>query len=234
MSRFKVFLLLIPVLAAGCYNGKGDVLVKADGTVMEGTLQSISGGRAVFDCGNAEISGIGRIWLVSAETYTGDIGFSNGEFTAGSERFSRGSVLVVIWGDTEVETGTYSIDASAGWHDTGILMEPGDMLGIKASGMVVTETGSSGPDGQEKFSSSVALAPGATSGQLVFRIGEDGSPVAAGSSWVGESENSGTLRLAVNVPAQGSIEPGGVYTVNVTAGSNGRQPGVTAFYPSSP
>lgn len=233
MHRLKILTLLAFITAAGCFKGTGDMLITSDGTVIEGELQSISGGIAVFAGGTAEVSGNGRIWLVSGDTREGEIGFSAGEFTAGAGRFPAESVIVVIWDDQELERGTFNIAASGRWQDTGIHLEKGEMLNIRAEGTVVTETGMSTPAGQDRYSSSVALVPGATSGQLVFRTGDQGVPVAACENWTGESPGTGTLQLAVNVPSADSIEPAGSYIVSVAAGSNGRLPGAAAFYPAS-
>ena len=233
MHRLTLLPVLAILVAAGCFKPPGDVLHLADGSIMEGNLLSISGGRVVFDSGTAEVAGTGRVWLSNGRTFSGSVGYSGDTFSAGSNSAPEDSVIMVIWNDTELETGTFPVDASAGWLDTGIMLQPGEMIDIKAEGTVITETGTSSPEGQKEFSSSVALAPGATSGQLVFMVGEDGGPVAAGSSWTGESPGTGTLRLAVNVPARGSLEPSGTYTVTVAAGTNGRLAGATALYPAS-
>lgn len=233
MTRPITALLLFLLLGSGCFRGTGDVLMLPDGAVLQGSLQSISSGRAVFDSGTADVSGQGRIWLSDGTTERGHIAYTDGLFRAGSREYPGDSVILVLWGDTEVRSESFQVGATGEWVNTGIDLKAGDMLSIAASGTVVTETGPSTPEGQERFASSVALVPGATSGQLVFKAGEAGSPVAAGGSWVGESPSEGPLMLAVNIPRRGSIDTGGVYTVHVTAGSGGRQGGTTALYPAS-
>ena len=221
------------LLLSGCFKGTGDVLLQADGTIVQGTLESMGYGRAVFDSGTARYEGEGTIWLPGGRVMQGETGYSDGFFSAGSRRVPRDSVLVIVWSGEPLETGTFAVDAARGWLDTGIPVEMGDMISVTARGEVVTETGRSGPDGQERYSSSVALAPGATSGQLVLKAGENGQPVASGSAWTGEAPGSGNLMLAVNVPSHGSMEPAGVYTVQVSCGPSGREPGMAAFYPAS-
>lgn len=233
MQMLRILPVLAVLGAAGCFRSTGDMFRAEDGSVIEGKLQSISSGKVVFDTGTADVEGSGRVWLVNGDSHAGEIGFGNGVFTTGPVSIPAESILVVVWKDTDIDSGVFQVDAAAGWHHTGIPLEAGEMLSIRAWGTVVTETGTSLPDGQEDFSSSVAIAPGATSGQLVFSVGENGTPVAAGASWAGESPGAGMLKLAVNVPAEGSIEPAGVYTVSVSAGSNGRKPGTAVFYPSS-
>jgi len=234
MPALSILFLLFLIFASGCFKGRGDRLFCADGSVVEGTLESITPGMVVFNTGTVETDASGRVWTLSGNTYSGPLSYAEGEFSIGSATVPSESVLVVIWDDSQLDTGIFQVDAALQWHDTGIELEQGDMLSIQADGLVITETGTSTPQGQEEYSSSVALAPGATSGQLVFRIGSQGSPVAAGAVWVGESPEAGTLQLAVNVPLDGSSRAAGIYTVHVAAGSNGRRPGVTAFYPTSP
>lgn len=233
MAKLNIALCLFLLLSSGCFRGTGDVLMLPDGTVLQGSLQSISSGKAVFDSGTADVSGQGRIWLSDGTTERGDIAYTDGVFRAGSREFPGDSVILILWGDTDMRTASFQVGATGEWLNTGIDLKAGDMLSITASGTVVTETGPSTPDGQERFSSSVALVPGATSGQLVLKAGEAGSPVAVGGSWVGESPSDGPLMLAVNIPRRGSIETGGVYTVHVTAGAGGRHGGTTALYPAT-
>ena len=233
MQKLKIIAVIAFIASAGCFKGPGDMLISADGSVIEGTLESISAGRAVFNTGTVEAGINGRVWLLNGETHAGEISYRDGEFKAGSVSIPSDSVLIVIWDDADLDTGIFQVDAAEHWQDTGIDLEQGEMLSIQANGTVITETGTSTPLGQEKYSSSVALAPGATSGQLVFRIGLEGTPVAAGADWVGESPGEGRLQLAVNVPVDGSNRAAGIYTVHVSAGGNGRVPGTAAFYPAS-
>lgn len=233
MYRYSYLLLLIPFMFAGCRKRTGDVLVQSDGSVIEGELVSISAGTVDFKSQSAAVQGAGRVWLLNGETFSGTVAFENGTVRAGTGEAPAESVMVIIWDNIAVQSESFAVDASQGWLDTGIPIDQGDMVSIRASGTVVTETGTSSPAGQNRFSSSVSLVPGATSGQLVFRTGEVGTPVAAGESWVGESPSAGSLMLAVNVPMSSGNEARGTYSVHVTTGCGGREQGGTAFYPAS-
>ncbi|MCD4708744.1 MAG: hypothetical protein K8S62_13505 [Candidatus Sabulitectum sp.] len=228
---------IVQVIAAllifvGCMERTGDVLVIADGTVLEGELQTIESGKVIFSEGSADVPGHGRVWCLDGRTFAGEISASGGTIRSGSNSVPADSVYLVVWGNSDIDQETLTVDAALGWLNTGIELEQGEMLSIQGTGTVVTETGISSPQGQEKYSSSVSRVPGATSGQLVFRVGEDGQPVAAGISWIGESPGDGTLMLAVNVPLEGSMGSRGVYTVMVKAGTFGSRPGAVVFYPA--
>ncbi len=67
------------------------------GGVLQGSLQSISSGRAVFDSGTADVSGEGRIWLFDGTTASGMITYADGVFRAGSREFPGDSVILVLW-----------------------------------------------------------------------------------------------------------------------------------------
>ena len=232
-APFAVLALVTVFLSlSACLREPVDVLVSADGSVFTGKLQSIASGRAVFESGQVNVPAIGRIWCLDGTTQSGEVAASDGVFTAGTFSVPLDSIYLIMWGDSDLKRESFSVDAALGWLNTGIELEQGAMLSLQGTGTVVTETGTSTPDGQEKFSSSVSLVPGATSGQLVFRVGEEGQPVAAGSSWIGESPNSGALMLAVNVPLEGSLASRGVYSVVVNAGAIAGQAGTVVFYPA--
>ncbi len=220
------------LLLTACINKPVDVLVSADGTVLTGTLQSIASGTAVFESGRVDVPDIGRIWRLDGTTQSGPVVASDGIFSIGTFSASSDSLYLIVWGNPDLNQESFSVDAALGWLDTGIELNQGAILSLHGTGTVVSETGTSTPDGQEKFSSSVSLVPGATSGQLVFKVGDAGQPVAAGSSWIGESPNSGALMLAVNVPLEGSLEARGVYSVVVNAAVIAGQAGTVVFYPA--
>ncbi len=227
LTAATIFLFL-----SACADKPVDVFVAADGTVLTGKLQTIQSGMAVFTGGgSAEVHGPGRVWCLDGRTFAGEITATAGVIRSGSSSIPVDSVLLVVWGNTDINQETFAVDAALGWLDTGIELGKGEILSLNSTGTVVTETGTASPGGQEKFSSSTALVPGATSGQLVFKVGE-GQPVAAGSSWIGESPDSGYLMLAVNVPQEGSFEPRGVYSVTIKAGTTGSLPGTVVFHPA--
>ncbi|MCK5035624.1 MAG: hypothetical protein KAS73_07020 [Candidatus Sabulitectum sp.] len=233
MVKIYFILMAILVFTVACGNEPVDVLVAADGTVTTGKLLSIDPGRAFLSGGTVDVPASGRVWCLDGRTFAGEITASGGTVRSGSSSVQQDSVFLIIWGDSHIIQETHAIDAALGWHDTGIALQQGEILALHTTGTVVTETGTSTPDGQDKFSSSVSLAPGATSGQLVFKIGDHGQPVAAGSEWIGESQGDGNLIIAVNVPLEGSIEPRGVYTVTVKAGTFGSRPGTVVFCPAT-
>ncbi len=233
LVKIYSILLAILVITVACGNEPVDVLVAADGTVATGKLLSIDPGRAFLSGGTVDLPASGRVWCLDGRTFAGEITASDGNVRSGSSSVQQNSVFLIIWGDSNIIQETHAIDAALGWHDTGIELQKGEIFSLHGTGTVVTETGTSTPDGQDKFSSSVSLAPGATSGQLVFKIGVHGEPVAAGSEWIGESEGDGNLIVAVNVPLEGSIEPRGVYTVTVEAGTFRSRPGTVVFYPAT-
>ncbi|MCK5131102.1 MAG: hypothetical protein KAR40_02995 [Candidatus Sabulitectum sp.] len=234
MTKIHSILIAVSVLliSVACADKPVDVLVAADGTVLTGELQTIEYGKAVFAGGTIDVPDHGLVWCLDGSTFAGEITASGGVFRSDSCSVPEDSVLMIVWGNSDVHQETFTVDASLGWQDTGILLEQGEIFSLRGTGTVVTETGTATPQGQEKFSSSVSLVPGATSGQLVFQVGEGGQPVAAGCSWVGESPDAGTLLLAVNVPLEGSSGSRGVYTVTVNAGSSGNRAGTVVFYPA--
>ncbi|OPX31353.1 MAG: hypothetical protein B1H09_03120 [Gemmatimonadaceae bacterium 4484_173] len=220
------------LVLASCGGKPVDVLTVSDGTVVTGQLQSISSGKAVVSGVTVDIPPEGRVWCKNGSTFAGVISASDGVIVSGTNSAPVDSVYIVVWGNTDIHNETFAVDAAHGWLNTGIEMQEGEMFSLRSTGTVVTETGTATPQGQEKFSSSVSLVPGATSGQLVFRTGEIQQPVAAGSTWVGKSPGSGVLMLAVNVPLEGSEESRGIYAVTVTAGTNGTGSGSVVFYPA--
>lgn len=233
LYSLTMLLILLMSLCAGCAKRTRDVLVQSDGSVIEGQLVSIGPESVVFSSTSASVQGPGRVWLLNGETFSGTVTLEDGSVRAGTQDASADSVMVIVWNRTDIRSESFTVDASQGWLDTGIHVNRGDILSLNASGTVVTETGTSTPEGQNRFSSSVSLVPGATSGQFVYRIGEESTPVAAGDNWAGESASEGNIMLAVNIPVDQSIEARGTYTVHVTTGCGGREQGTTAFYPAS-
>lgn len=224
-------ILLMLLLVPGCIDKTGDVLLLPDGSVLEGRLLSMENGLAIFSEGSAEVPAYGRIWTEEGATHAGLLSFSSGIIRAGSVSVPLDSATLVVLGDTTLSRGFLTLDASTGWTETGVSVARGDMLSLFAEGLIVSETGRSAPDGNERYSSSVALVPGAVPGQLVFRIG-DGIPVAAGSMWTGRSPDTGELRLAVNIPVEGSHNARGTYSVMVITGPGSGSTGFTALFPS--
>jgi hypothetical protein len=219
--------LLLITMMPGCRKIP-DRLITAEGQVLSGKLKSIDGRHIVFE--DSEVS-IGyeeaRVFLRDGSgSYRGYISCNGGKLTvstaSGDREFSLSDIGSVIWSSpTDEETVTVDVSATDGWIDSGIEFSDDDRISIRATGSVSMETGVCGPSGIDYFSTSTALVPGATNGQLVMIIGES-LPVAAGSTWTGDSPGSGELRLAVNIPDRGSTSGvGGTYVVTIvrTAGA---------------
>lgn len=229
------FLVLLMVLA-GCER-KPDRLVTADGSVLSGKLESIQGGLVTFENSRTSLEHETAMVFLRDENAParGFVSYAGGEFTVtgdrGSVSFRREDVGLIIWSDPSLDTSTtVDVPASAGWVNTGIHLSPHDRLVLRASGRVSVETGTCGPSGLEYYSTAMALVPGATNGQLVMEVGES-TPVAAGSTWSGDSPGAGPLRLAVNRPQRGSVAGvGGSFSVEVL-----KTPGIlgnSVLYPS--
>ncbi len=210
-----VLLLALFVTLTGC-KIRPDRMITADGQVLSGKLESIDGRHLVFN--NAETFveyDEGRVYFRDGEaSIRGYITFDSGKITirtvSGEIEFPVREIQSIIWSDPADET-TLTVDVSAvdGWVSTGLCISPDERISIRASGTVSMETGTCGPSGIDYFSTSTALVPGATNGQLVMAVGESG-PVAAGSTWAGEPPGTGELRLAVNIPNRESTsEVGG-------------------------
>jgi hypothetical protein len=229
-------LLFMLTALTGCKR-RPDRLVTAEGRVLSGRLEDvdgssvrISGAQATLECE------VGRVYPREGGTgCRGYITFSQGTFTIGTGHedveIKGDEVSSIVWGDTSDETTiTVEVPAAAGWVATGMEVSSGDRLVLSATGSVSMETGACGPSGIDYFSTAMALVPGATNGQLVMSVGDSG-PVAAGSSWTGDSPGNGELLLAVNRPNRESVAGvGGSFTVTVT-----RAPGVlghSVLYPS--
>ena len=228
MIRFNtvLFLALIFVLA-GC-KSRPDRLITADGSVLSGKLESIEGRHIVFNNSETFLEyDEGRVFLRNEGTsFRGYITCDGSKIAirtdSGEREFPLGEIKSVIWSDPSDEiTIDVEVPAVDGWVNTGLDLYRNSRISINATGTVSMETGTCGPSGIDYFSTSTALVPGATNGQLVIAVGES-DPVAAGSTWTGDSPGEGELRLAVNIPNRESIaEVGGIYTVTVlkTAGS---------------
>ena len=92
------------------------------------------------------------------------------------------------------------------------------------------ETGTCGPEGLEMYSTTTALVPGATNGQLVMMSGE-APPVSVGARWSGPAPGSGRLQFAVNLPdAVPEPDNGGMFSV-VVVRSDAPGPGTAVLYP---
>lgn len=228
--------LVMAIALTGCER-KPDRLVTADGRVLSGRLESINGGTVVFENSRTSLErDMARVFLEEEGiAVRGFVSYGHGEFTVtgdrGSVSYQKKEVEAVIWSDPSLDTSvTVEVPASAGWVNTGIRLSPHDRLALRASGRVSVETGTCGPSGLDYYSTAMALVPGATNGQLVMAVGE-ATPVAAGSTWSGDSPGEGQLRLAVNRPHRESVAGvAGSFSVEVL-----KTPGIlgnSVLYPS--
>lgn len=90
-----------------------------------------------------------------------------------------------------------------GWLNTGIKVKSGQKININASGEVTLESLSGNkytPDGNTSPSSDYESEYSSTYpsyGNLVYKIGEDGETIKAGSKYTGTAKKSGTLFLSI-------------------------------------
>ncbi|MBN2587751.1 MAG: hypothetical protein JXA64_06445 [Candidatus Fermentibacteraceae bacterium] len=234
--RITVLVLISAACVAGCKR-RPDRLVTAEGRVLSGRLESVDGGAVRISGSEIALEqDEGRVFHREVGIdCRGYVRYADGTFTigngTGTMEISDDDVASIIWSPPSSEARmTLEVPAAAGWVGTGMELTQGDRLVISASGNVSMETGACGPSGIDYFSTTMALVPGATNGELVMAVGET-SPVAAGSSWTGDSPGSGELMLAVNRPNRESVAGvGGSFNVTVI-----RTPGVlghSVLYPS--
>jgi len=236
-ARLGLLLLMTSLTVFGCKKVK-DRIITSDGTAVGGDIQLIDGGTVVID--SYEIStGYEEARVFLRENQGSMRGRIRSQGRSISVSTSSGTVNVplkevnyIIWGSgAEESASSMELAARDGWTGTGIEVTTEDLILIRASGSVVMETGSCGPQGINYYSSSTSLLPGATNGQLIMRVGET-QPMAAGSTWAGESPADGELFLAVNIPdANDPTESGGAYRVNILS-TPGPGAGNTVLYPA--
>lgn len=225
-STWLILLSALLLSALAC-SDRLDRVITADGLVVTGHLSSVQGGTISFtDTSPLSIgSGTGRIYLREGGSLGGAVAVSDGMLTVSGagDPVPIGDVEMVIWSDPSYEaTITLDVPAWGGWIPSGLEVDRGDMVAVSASGTVTMETGTCGPGGLTKYSTTTALFPGATNGALVLRVGE-ATPIAAGSLWSGPSPDSGMVFFAVNLPEERpSAVSGGVFTVSAR---RGRGPG---------
>lgn len=231
--RFPAVVLLLLSLAAGCTE-KLDRLIAADGSVIAGRLSTVQGGIVAFADANPVEIGLetATVFFREGGSQSGAVSVAEGMLTlSGGSPIPLDDVEMVVWSDPSYDRSvTIEVPARDGWVASGLELLPGDMLSVSATGTVTMETGTCGPAGLDKYSTTTALFPGATHGQLVLAVGES-TPVAAGSLWTGASPDSGQLLLAVNLPEDlPTSRTGGVFTVTAVR-SAGPAEGSWVLYP---
>jgi hypothetical protein len=234
-SSAAAFLLLLALLGSSGCEKKLDRLISADGSVVAGRLESVQGGTIVFVGAPPVTAGTetAMVFLREGGSMGGSVSVAEGVLTISGRdtRIPMNDVEMVVWADPSYEEhAIIEVPARDGWVSSGIAASRGDMLSVSASGTVSMETGTCGPEGLSKFSTTTALFPGATNGQLILSVGES-IPIAAGSLWTGPSPDSGLVCFAVNLPEEEpSAVSGGVYTVSALR-SGGPGEGSFVLYP---
>lgn len=230
--------LFTGLLLAGCGEPE-DRMVTADGLAVAGELSGIEGGTVSFVDSRSVTNewSTARIYLVEKVSIRGTVTFGGDLFTISSggegQTFEAAEIEMIVWSDPSTEAETVlDVLAWDGWVDSGIDVMQGDLLTVSATGTVTMKTGTCGPEGIEMHSTTTALVPGATNGQLVMRTG-DVPPVAVGAGWIGPAPGSGELQFAVNLP-DSLPEPGdgGLFRV-VMVRSDGPGPGTAVLYPAA-
>ena len=229
--------LMILLAVIGCEK-RPDRLIKADGSIYSGELEAIDGAEVTIE-GRSIALDYDQAWVYGKDNLgmaRGYVEFSGGSFRvdtgSGSRKFDKDEVSYVIWNSPGLESRSeVTVNAADGWTPTGIEVTESEIVSLRATGRVSVETGACGPQGLDYFSTSIALVPGATNGQLVMRVGEH-EPVAAGSTWTGSSPGSGEIMLAVNrTDRESAAGVGGAFRVTLVkapgAGSS------SVLYPAS-
>jgi hypothetical protein len=234
-SSAAAFSILLVLLGSSGCTKKLDRLILADGSVVAGRLESVQGSTVLFVDAQPVTTGMetAMVFLREGGSFSGSVSVTDGVLTISGQdiRIPLNDVEMVVWADPSYEEHiTIEVPARDGWVSSGIAASRGDMLSVSASGTVSMETGTCGPEGLSKYSTTTALFPGATNGQLILSVGES-IPIAAGSLWTGPAPDSGLVCFAVNLPEEEpSAVSGGVYTVSALR-SGGPGEGSCVLYP---
>lgn len=109
-----------------------------------------------------------------------------------------------------------TVPAQQVWTDTGIDLEPGDLVILQAAGEIrhSPET-ATGPDGTEGLEFPTNVLPGVDHGALIGRAGEEGKPFRVGTGWIVTAAERSRLYLGIN--DTGVDNNSGAFTVQVLA-----------------
>jgi hypothetical protein len=208
---------LLLVLVA-CGGSPTDRVVTPDGQLIVGTITSLDGSGIEIDGLSvpAPTGEAARVTLASGATYLGVVSGDGRAYTLrtdmGDVDLKPGQIASIYWPPTESATDLVDVPANGTWYNTHLMAAEGASITVAASGRAAVDTGLSGPGGQDRFSSANAQVPEATSGQLVMRVGEDGTPLPVGDSYSGPVDGAGEVYLAVNAPPDSTA---GYYTVSL-------------------
>lgn len=221
----KAFLPILSMflLVLGCvWEDEPDRMVGLDGQLVIGKLTGMEGRLARFDDLEVPLpGGPARVRLRNGANYLGAVGYDGDELTidcgTGVVRSELEDVSSIVWGATGTETYVFDVPAGFGWYNTHVVVSSETPLEVAAAGTVSEQTGTAGPEGQERYSSTASSVPEATHGQLVMRVGEDSGPVSVGNAWSGTAAGEGEVYFAVNSAGEGSH---GYFTVTLLVGES--------------
>ena len=109
---------------------------------------------------------------------------------------------------------------NGGWLNTGVKVKTGQKISINATGEVTLESlsgnkytpdGSTSSDNESNYEKSTYP----TYGNIVYKIGESGEMIKAGSKYIGSAKSSGVLFLSIYETVYNSANTG-TYTVKVS------------------
>ncbi len=213
--------------------------VASDGTVVSGECVPMSGQTVVigevevqFPTGEAVVILKDSMSCIGTVTFTDDRSISVLHHR-GVLEFSFSEINFIVWQNAgERQSKTFEVFADSGWTTSGLTVSSGSIVSLYSGGTVMMKTGMSGPEGRDLSSTTIALVPRATNGELVMRV-DSTMPVAVGATWTGTLDNSGELFFAVNIPrVDYPDENSGFYevTVDILDGINN---GSMVFYPEA-
>mgnify|MGYP006277225191 CR=1 FL=1 len=223
------------LLILACGGRPDDRVVTPDGQLIVGTITRMDG--SGMEIGGLDVPAPtgepARVILTSGARYIGVVSAAEKTFSVrtdmGELELARGQVASIYWPPTDAVTDLVDVPADGAWYNTHLLAEEGTEITVAASGRAAVDTGVSDPGGQDRFSSANAQVPEATSGQLVMRVGENGTPVPVGDGYSGAADGDGEVYLAVNSPPDSTR---GHYTVSLVL-SGPASAGHWAVYPAA-
>ncbi len=212
--------------------------ITSDGDVMTGEYVPLSGQSVII--GETEVrfpAGEAAVMLKDSVSCIGTVTFSDRLISVAGSRgvkeFDFSEIKFIVWQNAdEMQTGTFEVYADSGWTASGLTVSSDDVVSVSSTGTVMMKTGVSGPEGRNMSSTTIALVPRATNGELVMRV-DSTQPVAVGKNWSSTVEYSGELFFAVNIPrVDYPDENSGSYevTVDVLGSIND---GSMVFYPEA-
>lgn len=212
-------------------------VVTSEGAVISGEYIPLSGQKAIigeeieFPAGEAVVILKDSLSCIGTVTFSDDRLVSV-QHSRGVQNFSFSEIEMIVWQRDAGgrQSKTLEVHADSTWTATGLLVTTGSFISVHARGTVMMKTGMSGPEGRDLSSTTIALEPRATNGELIMQVNNT-PPVAVGKMWTGTVEYSGELFFAVNIPRTDyPDENSGSYEVTVDV-LDGVYDGSMIFYP---